>query len=331
MGDEAGDAGVYDGVEALAGLDAVDFVESVLGDAGDVEIFLGAGGGSGGGQQGGAALNGPCKQNLGGSFADACGDGGDDGIFEEAGLHAVTERGEGEEHDVVLVAVVEEFGFGQVGMRFDLDDGRLDARCVANRVESFQRDVGEADGAAFAVVDERFEGFPGVEQSGVAVVDDVAVFVARVVVVAGLKCVGRVNEVEVEIGEAEAGEAGFEGGFDAVGAMIGVPELCGDEDFFTRKTGCGEAFAEGLADFALIAVAFGAVEVTEASAEGIAGGGDRFGVVGDEGAEAEGGELAGTVGEGEFDEADVAGIGHRLLHYAISNSRRKGELMLWMR
>ena len=242
MGDEAGDAGVYYGVEALARLDLADFVEGVLGEAGDVEIFFGAGGGFGRGQQGGAALNGPCKQNLGGSFADASGNGGDDGIFDEARFHAVTERGEGEENDVVFVAVVEEFGFRQVGMGFDLDDGRFDACCVVNRFESFQSDVGEADGAAFAVFDERFEGFPGLEQSGVAVVDYVTVFVARVVVVAGLEGVGRVDEIEVEVVEAEAGETGVEGGFDAVGAVIGVPEFGGDEDIFTRKTGRGEAF-----------------------------------------------------------------------------------------
>ena len=80
------------------------------------------------------------------------------------------------------------------------------------------------------MVDEYFEGFPGVEESGGAVVDDVAVFVARVVVVAGLEGVGRVDKVEVEVGELEAGEASFEGGFDAVGAVVGVPEFCGDED-----------------------------------------------------------------------------------------------------
>ena len=61
--------------------------------------------------------------------------------------------------------------------------------------------------------------------------------------------------------------------------------------------------------------------MAEAGEEGVASSGDRFGVVGDKGAEAEGGDSAGVVGEGKFGEADVAGIGHRLLHYAISNSR----------
>ena len=59
LGDEAGDAGVDYGIEALAGLDVVDFVEGVLREGGDVEIFFGASGGSGSGQQGGAALYGP--------------------------------------------------------------------------------------------------------------------------------------------------------------------------------------------------------------------------------------------------------------------------------
>jgi hypothetical protein len=40
LGDEAGDAGVYDRIEALARLDTVDFVEGILGKWGDIEIFL---------------------------------------------------------------------------------------------------------------------------------------------------------------------------------------------------------------------------------------------------------------------------------------------------
>ena len=70
MGDEAGDAGVYDGVQALARLDAIDFVEGILGEASDVEIFFGAVGGTGSGEERGAALNRPCEQNLCGSFAE---------------------------------------------------------------------------------------------------------------------------------------------------------------------------------------------------------------------------------------------------------------------
>ena len=332
MRDEAGDAGAYHAVQALACLNAIDFVEGVLGKAGDVEIFFGAIGGAWSGEEGGAALDCPGEQDLSGSFADSCGDGGDDGIFEQAGLHAVTERGEGEENDAVFVAVLQEFGFGKIGMRFDLDYGGLDARGVVDGLEGFERDVGEADGAAFAVIDERFHGAPSVEESCVAVVDWVAVFVARIVVVAGLEGVGSVDEVEVEIGEAESLEAGFEGGFDAVGAVVGVPDFCGDENVFAREAGGGEAFAEGLADFALVAVAFGAVEVAEAGDEGVAGGGDGEGGVGDEGAEAEGGDLARGVFEWDAGQMDIGGVGHwfgflnSVLEYCVTT--RIGS---WMR
>ena len=112
MRDEAGDAGVDDGVEALAGLDAADFVDGVVGESRDVEIFFGAGGGPRSGEQSGAALDGPGEEDLRRSFSDARGDGCDDGIFEETGLHAVTQRSEGEKDDVVLFAELEGlFGF----------------------------------------------------------------------------------------------------------------------------------------------------------------------------------------------------------------------------
>jgi hypothetical protein len=299
--DEAGDAGVYDGVQALASLNAIDFVKGVLGKARDVEIFFGAGGGFWSREEGGAALDGPGEEDLSGSFADALGDCVDDGVFDEAGSHAVAERGEGEKNDAVVFAILQEFGFGEIGVRFDLNDGGLDAGVLVERLEFVERDVGEADGAAFAVVDESFESAPGVEESGFGIVDDVAVFVARVLVVAGLEGEGRVDEIEVEVGELKASEAGFEGGFDAVGTVIGVPKFCGDEDVLAGDglRGGGEAVVEGYADFALVAIAFGAIEMTEAGGEGVAGGGDGDGGVGDEGAEAEGGDLARGVGEGD--------------------------------
>ena len=114
MGDETGDAGVYDGVQALTGLYAVDFVEGVLGEARDVEIFFGAGGGFRSGEESCSALDGPSEQDLSGSFLNAGGDGGDDGISDEAGSHAVAEWGEGEKDDAVVFAVLQEFGFGEI-------------------------------------------------------------------------------------------------------------------------------------------------------------------------------------------------------------------------
>ena len=109
-------------------MDAINFVEGVLREARDVEIFFRAGERFGRGKQSGAALDRPGEQHLGGGFADSGGDGVDDRVFKQAGLHAVTERSEGQEDYAVVVAKLKEFGFGEIGMGFDLNDGRLDAR-----------------------------------------------------------------------------------------------------------------------------------------------------------------------------------------------------------
>ena len=120
----------------------------------------------------------------------------------------------------MVFAILQEFGFGEIGVRFDLDYGGLDARGFVDGLEFVECDVGEADGSAFAVIDESFESFPGVEESCVGVVNYVAVFIARILIVAGLEGEGSVDEVEVEVVELEAREAGFEGGFDAVGRWL---------------------------------------------------------------------------------------------------------------
>ena len=107
-GDEAGDAGLDDGIESHSGLDSlVDLPHGVFGKGGDVKVFLEAAGGLCGGQERGAALDGPGEGDLGGGFADTIGDGGDDGIGQQVGLAAMTQRGEGLHYDSVLSAIVQ--------------------------------------------------------------------------------------------------------------------------------------------------------------------------------------------------------------------------------
>ena len=86
------------------------------------------------------------------------------------------------------------------------------------------------------MIDEIFHGFPGVEQSDVAVVKDIAVLIARILVVPGLKCKRSVNEIEIEIVERESVETGLESRFDALGPVIGVPEFRGDKNIFARDS-----------------------------------------------------------------------------------------------
>ena len=56
--------------------------------------------------------------------------------------------------------------------------------------------------------------------------------------------------------------------------MIGVPELGGDEDIFAGDSSGGESGLESVTYLALVAVAFGAIEVTESGCERVSGGGD---------------------------------------------------------
>lgn len=125
-------------------------------------------------------------------------------------------------------------------------------------------EVGHARGADPTLGDELLDGLPGLA-----------------VQVAGR---GRpVNQVEVEVVQAQLGEAGVEGPQGGVVALVGVPQLGGDEQLLTGDPGGGE----GAADTGLVAVDRGGVD---AAVTGLQGGAHRGGglVVGDlEDAEAE--------------------------------------------
>ena len=108
-------------------------------------------------------------------------------------------------------------------MCFDLDHSGLDSGRFVEGRQSVQGNVRDSDGAALAVVYETFERSPCFEQSHAAVVNDVAIFVARILIVSGLKREWCVNEIEIQIVEFESLQARIEGGFDVLGPVIGVP------------------------------------------------------------------------------------------------------------
>jgi hypothetical protein len=89
-----------------------------------------------------------------------------------------------------------------------------------------------------------------------------------------------VNEVEIQILEAESIQTRLESRFDALGPVIGVPQLCGDENVFARNPSRGESCLQCAANLALVAVSFRAIEVAESSFEGVSGGGYCHGWVG---------------------------------------------------
>ena len=149
---------------------------------------------------------------------------------------------------------------------------------------------------------------PGVEQRYALVVDDVAVGVSGILFVAGLEGEGGVDEVEIDVVELESFEAGFEGGFHALGAVVGVPEFCDDEEVVAFDFSIFEDVLDGFANFFFGAVTFGRVEGAKAGFKGGFGRGSGCDGVGDERAEAERGDGAGVVVEGKFGKAEVVGV-----------------------
>src|SRR4029077_4811176 len=91
------------------------------------------------------------------------------------------------------------------------------------------------------MIHEIFHRFPGVEQSHVVVVKDIAVFIPRILLVPWLKCIWSVNEVEIQILEPKPVQTGLESRFGALGPVIGVPQLCGNKNVFARDPSSGKS------------------------------------------------------------------------------------------
>src|SRR6201981_1935911 len=84
------------------------------------------------------------------------------------------------------------------------------------------------------MIHESFHRFPGFEQRHVMVVNHIAVLIPRILLVSSLKCERSVNEIEIQILDSESVQTRFEGRFDALGPMIGVPQLYGDKNVCAR-------------------------------------------------------------------------------------------------
>src|SRR5579863_3267222 len=79
--------------------------------------------------------------------------------------------------------------------------------------------------------------------------------------------------------------------------MIGVPQLCGDKDVFPRKPSSGKSSLQSFAHLTLIPVTFRAIETSKSSFQRISGSSYGLGWIGNQGAEAEYGHMAGSVVE----------------------------------
>ena len=103
------------------------------------------------------------------------------------------------------------------------------------------------------------------------VVKDIAVLIPRILLVPGLKCKWSVNEIEIQIVEPESVQTRLESRFDALGPVIGVPQLCGNKNVFARDPSRGKSCLQRPAYLALVPVSFRAIEVSKSGFQCVSG------------------------------------------------------------
>ena len=116
-----------------------------------------------------------------------------------------------------------------------------------------------------------------------------------ILVVPGLGSKWSVNEIEIQILELEPFQTRMESRFDALGPVIGVPQLCGNENVFARDVCSGKPCLQRLAYLALVAVTFRAIEVAKSGFQRGCGRSYGYGWIRNQGAETERGHATGTV------------------------------------
>ena len=78
----------------------------------------------------------------------------------------------------------------------------------------------------------------------------------------------------------ESFQTRLESWFDALGPVIGVPQLCGDENIFASDPSRGKSCLQRPAYFALVPVSFRAIEVSKSGFQCVSGRSHRHGCVG---------------------------------------------------
>lgn len=108
-------------------------------------------------------------------------------------------------------------------MRLYLDDRGLYSCRLNDEFQLRQCDVGKPDCSALPAINETFQGAPGVDQAHLVVINDVAMFVSRIVIFARLKGEWCMDEVAIDIIDLKAPATCVKRWFDPLGPMIGVP------------------------------------------------------------------------------------------------------------
>jgi len=205
------------------------------------------------------SLNSPVDANLGGGFAVFGGDLSDDWFCQKADVLVLIGRslvvtgadgGVGGDHNTQLLVPFKHLGLSEVGVNLNLVDRRFDLGASDEVKEDGHRAVGDTNRSDLSLLDALFHGFPvDVERRGL----DLDLVFSNFHI--GFH---PVNDIEVEVLEAESLEASVDSFLDIV--LIIVPQLRGDENIFTLDASF-EGFLETFTDILFVAVDLGAVNV----------------------------------------------------------------------
>lgn len=230
----------------------------------------------------GAALHGPAKGDVSGGFAVGGCDSFENRMSEDAfgclghaegEVGVGPEGGEGGDGDVLFLTKAEEVFLAKIGVHFDLQHGGLDAGIGKDFTKHGGADVGNANSFGETCVDELFHGAPGI---GVGHRDGAHGLASggpagRIHFVEGdeFERDGEVDEVEVELPDAEIGEGLFAGRTDVLGLVVSVPELAGHPEIVASTQPGVKGGSDSFPDKTFIAVVCGAVEVAVSSFDGL--------------------------------------------------------------
>src|ERR1700754_1812971 len=129
------------------------------------------------------------------------------------------------------------------------------------------------------------------------VIDGLSVLVPWIQFVAGLEGVGRMNQIAVQIVQLKSAQSCFERRPYALGAVVVVPQLRGDEQLVATNDAGLERIAHRETHDVFVAVELGAIEMTKAGFERDPDRLPRGDGVWNQGAEANGRDGTGAMGE----------------------------------
>lgn len=236
---------------------------------GDLQVLSQASGVIALGDNSNVTLSSPAQQDLGGSAVVLGSKRSDDSVVEQTGgilglldlqLDEAerTEGGVCSDGETLLLGVVDESLLGEVRVVLDLEGGRADASIAEEIHQQLGAEVAHTDAAGQLLVDQRLHGGPGLLDGGLAVLNlALGVGPAGRVADTGvdvLQSNGEVDDVQVEVVNAQVSQLLAGNGLDLVAVVEAVPQLGDEEEILARDQTVLDGAGDTLADLDLVAV-----------------------------------------------------------------------------